>query len=184
MEQNLFFTHCGNCNRKNGSQKPVVHKDSKGTTKTIHLTVEGPVSVAGCTTQESIYEDNSNRNFLLYIDESAEQDQRIMQYQRLASAGKLNEQEQIEAAELLQNVQRVLKPIRVINPFAEYLELPRSVFKPRRTNSHYFTVHRSDYLLQTRSAEKEIRRANGQGIYRNRDRGYTGSQRTYPRSAA
>lgn len=117
--------------------KTVVHKDSKGTTKTIHLTVEGPVSVAGCTTQESIYEDNSNRSFLLYIDESVEQDQRIMQYQRLASAGKLNEQEQLEAAELLQNVQRVLKPIKVINPFAEYLELPQSVFKPRRTNSHY-----------------------------------------------
>jgi hypothetical protein len=117
--------------------KTVVHKDSKGTTKTIHLTVEGPVSVAGCTTQESIYEDNSNRNFLLYIDESEEQDQRIMNYQRLASAGKLNEQEQHESRELLQNVQRVLKPIKVINPYAMYLELPQSVFKPRRTNSHY-----------------------------------------------
>ena len=70
--------------------KTVVHKDSKGNTKTIHLTVEGPVSVAGCTTQESIYEDNSNRNFLLYIDESHEQDIRIMNYQRLISAGKMN----------------------------------------------------------------------------------------------
>ena len=117
--------------------KTVVHKDRKGNTKTIHLTVEGPVSVAGCTTQESIYEDNSNRSFLLYIDESAEQDIRIMQYQRFLSAGKLNEQEQIGAKEVLQNVQRVLKPIKVINPYAEYLELPQSVFKPRRTNSHY-----------------------------------------------
>ena len=117
--------------------KTVVHKDAKGTTKTIHLTVEGPVSVAGCTTQESIYEDNSNRNFLLYIDESSEQDKRIMHYQRLISAGKLNEQEQYASRDLLQNVQRVLKPIKVINPFAEYLELPESVFKPRRTNSHY-----------------------------------------------
>ncbi|QTE21213.1 hypothetical protein [Polaribacter cellanae] len=43
-------------------------QDARGNTKTIHLTVEGPVSVAGCTTQESIYEDNSNRSFLLYID--------------------------------------------------------------------------------------------------------------------
>ena len=117
--------------------KTVVHKDTKGTTKTIHLTVEGPVCVAGCTTQESIYEDNSNRSFLLYIDESEQQDQRIMHYQRLASAGKLNGQEQLEAAELLRNAQRVLKPVKVINPFAEYLELPQSVFKPRRTNSHY-----------------------------------------------
>ena len=117
--------------------KTVVHKDAKGTTKTIHLTVEGPVCVAGCTTQESIYEDNSNRSFLLYIDESEEQDNRIMNYQRLISAGKLNETEQLKAVELLKNVQRVLKPIKVINPFAEYLELPKSVFKPRRTNSHY-----------------------------------------------
>ncbi len=117
--------------------KTVVHKDRKGTTKTIHLTVEGPVSVSGCTTQESIYEDNSNRNFLLYIDESEEQDKRIMDYQRLISAGKLNEEEQLQSADILRNVQRVLKPIKVINPFAEYLELPKSVFKPRRTNSHY-----------------------------------------------
>jgi predicted transcriptional regulator len=117
--------------------KTVVHKDTKGTTRTIHLTVEGPVSVAGCTTQEHIYEDNSNRSFLLYIDESSEQDIRIMNYQRRASAGKINEQEAYLAAELLRNVQRVLKPIKVINPFAEHLELPQSVFKPRRTNSHY-----------------------------------------------
>ena len=117
--------------------KTVVHKDRKGNTKTIHLTVEGPVSVAGCTTQESIYEDNSNRSFLLYIDESTEQDERIMNYQRLLSAGEINELSQLEAKQLLQNVQRVLKPIKIINPFAKYLSLPSVVFKPRRTNSHY-----------------------------------------------
>lgn len=122
---------------KRSITKRVSHKDRSGNTKTIKLTVEGPVCVAGCTTRESIYEDNSNRSFLLYIDESQEQDQRIMQYQRRASAGKINEGEQLLAATLLQNVQMVLKPVKVINPYAEYLELPQSVFKPRRTNSHY-----------------------------------------------
>src|SRR5690554_1906117 len=117
--------------------KTVVHKDAKGETKTIHLTVEGPVCIAGATTQESIYEDNSNRSFLLYIDESEQQDKKIMQYQRLISAGKVNGDEEHKAKELLKNVQRVLKPIKVINPYAEFLELPQSVFKPRRTNSHY-----------------------------------------------
>lgn len=117
--------------------KTVVHKDTKGTTRTIHLTVEGPVSVAGCTTQESIYEDNSNRSFLLYIDESQEQDKRIMDYQRKISAGKIDLEAEQKAREILKNLQRILKPIKVINPFAEYLELPQSVFKPRRTNSHY-----------------------------------------------
>ncbi|WP_438968532.1 hypothetical protein [Nonlabens sp.] len=135
--------------------KTVVHKDRKGTTKTIHLTVEGPVSVAGCTTQESIYEDNSNRSFLLYIDESETQDKRIMQYQRFLSAGKLNEQEQLEAKEILQNIQRVLKPIKVINPFAEHLELPQSVFKPRRTNSHYLQFIEAITFYKQHQREKQ-----------------------------
>ena len=142
--------------------KTVVHKDRKGNTKTIHLTVEGPVSVAGCTTQESIYEDNSNRSFLLYIDESEEQDQRIMQYQRFLSAGKLNEQEQIEAKELLQNCQRILKPIKVINPYAEYLELPQSVFKPRRTNSHYLQFIEAITFYKQHQREKQYHEETGE----------------------
>lgn len=142
--------------------KTVVHKDRKGNTKTIHLTVEGPVSVAGCTTQESIYEDNSNRSFLLYIDESTEQDIRIMQYQRFLSAGKLNEQEQIESKEILQNVQRILKPIKVINPYAEYLELPQSVFKPRRTNSHYLQFIESITFYKQYQRERKYDEQTGE----------------------
>ena len=142
--------------------KTVVHKDTKGTTKTIHLTVEGPVSVAGCTTQESIYEDNSNRNFLLYIDESEQQDQKIMNYQRSASAGKLNMQDEIQSRELLKNVQRILKPIKVINPFAEYLELPKSVFKPRRTNSHYLQFIEAITFYKQYQREKQYDKGTGE----------------------
>ena len=142
--------------------KTVVHKDTKGNTKTIHLTVEGPVSVAGCTTQESIYEDNSNRSFLLYIDESAEQDQRIMNYQRFMSAGKINIQEQLRAAAILQNAQRILKSIRVINPYAEYLELPLSVFKPRRTNSHYLQFIEAITFYKQYQREKKYDEQTGE----------------------
>ncbi len=142
--------------------KTVVHKDTKGTTKTIHLTVEGPVSVAGCTTQESIYEDNSNRSFLLYIDESEQQDQRIMDYQRLISAGKIDDTQEHKAKELLKNVQRVLKPIKVINPFAEYLELPKSVFKPRRTNSHYLQFIEAITFYKQYQREKQYDKDTGE----------------------
>jgi adenylate kinase family enzyme len=117
--------------------KTIVRKDSNGKTKTIPLVVEGPVCVAGCTTKEQIYEDNANRSFLLYLDESKEQDERIMDYQRQLSAGKIDVHKQREIQEFLQNVQRVLNPIRIINPFAQKLILPESVFKPRRTNNHY-----------------------------------------------
>ena len=103
--------------------KTVVHKDTKGNTKTIHLTVEGPVSVSGCTTQESIYEDNSNRSFLLYIDESKEQDQKVMHYQRAESAGQVNKNDEYIAARFLRDVQRTLHPIAVRNPYAMRLSL-------------------------------------------------------------
>jgi len=142
--------------------KTVVHKDTRGNTKTIHLTVEGPVSVAGCTTQESIYEDNSNRSFLLYIDESIEQDIKIMNYQRLISAGKVNEEQEYKSQELLKDVQRVLKPIKVINPFAEYLELPESVFKPRRTNSHYLQFIEAITFYKQYQREQHVNKETGE----------------------
>ena len=66
--------------------KTIASKNSKGETQTKYLVVEGPVCVAGCTTKEHIYEDNANRSFLLYLDESEQQDQNIMDYQRQLSA--------------------------------------------------------------------------------------------------
>ena len=117
--------------------KTVVHKNTKGETRSVNLMVEGPVSVAGCTTKESLYEDNANRNFLIYIDESPEQDQQIMHYQRKLSAGKIDTTEEEKLREQFGNMQRVLQPVAVRNPFAEMLQIPVEVFKPRRTNAHY-----------------------------------------------
>lgn len=117
--------------------KTIAFKNTKGETKSQNITVEGPVCVAGCTTKESIYEDNANRSFLLYLDETSEQDQKIMDYQRRASAGKLDIKAELKARTLLQNSQYLLQPIAVRNPFAEIVELPSEVLKPRRTNAHY-----------------------------------------------
>jgi len=117
--------------------KTVVHKNTKGETRSVNLTVEGPVCVSGCTTRESLYEDNANRSFLIYIDESPEQDERIMDYQRKLAAGKIDLSEQWKIIEQFQNIQRVLQPVQIRNPYAEQLKIPKEVFKPRRTNAHY-----------------------------------------------
>jgi len=113
--------------------KTVTLKDNKGNLKTITLKVEGPVCVSGCTTREKIYEDNANRCILLYIDDSSNQDLRIMQYQQKASAGTINAKAEQAIIEKMQNVQRLLQPIKIINPYAELIDLPQEVFKPRRT---------------------------------------------------
>jgi predicted transcriptional regulator len=117
--------------------KTITVKDKNGNTKTIHLKVHGPVCIAGCTTKESIYEDNANRCFLINLDESQAQDERVMDYQRKISAGKINTDDETKARQLLQSVQKVLHPVTVINPYAEQLQIPKEVFKQRRTNAHY-----------------------------------------------
>ena len=113
------------------------NKNSTGKQKTIKLLVKGPASTAGCTTHEIIYEDNANRCFLIYIDESKEQDKKVMEYQCNKSAYLIDVDKEQETKHLLQNAQRLLRNIAVKNPFAPYLKLPDAVFKPRRTNAHY-----------------------------------------------
>ena len=142
--------------------KTIVRKDSNGKTKTIHLVVEGPVCVAGATTKEQIYEDNANRSFLIYLDESTTQDEKIMQYQRQLSAGEINTYEQKEIQGFLQNTQRVLKPITIRNPFANKLNLPQSVFKPRRTNNHYLQFIEAITFYYQYQREQQTDKATGE----------------------
>jgi DNA primase len=118
---------------KTSISKTVTLKDNKGNLKTITLKVEGPVSVSSCTTREKIYEDNANRCILIYIDTTPEQDKRIMEYQQQYSAGMINPSAENEVKERLKNVQRLLRPIKIRNSFAQQINLPESVFKPRRT---------------------------------------------------
>ncbi|MFD0767117.1 hypothetical protein ACFQZI_19840, partial [Mucilaginibacter lutimaris] len=113
--------------------KTVTLKDSKGNLKTVTLNVEGPVCISGCTTREQLYEDNANRCILLYMDNSPKQDKKIMDYQRKLSAGLIDQYAERKVREQVKNVQRILKPISVRNPYATFLNLPEAVFKPRRT---------------------------------------------------
>ncbi len=113
--------------------KTVTLKDSKGNLKTITLTVEGPVCVSGCTTKEKLYEDNANRCFLLYTDQSKEQDKKINTYQTDLAAGTINKARENQYKQLFKNIQSLLQPVNIINPYAKYIELPEQVFKPRRT---------------------------------------------------
>jgi len=142
--------------------KTVVIKNTKGETRTVSLVVEGPVSVAGCTTKESIYEDNASRSFLIYIDESKEQDKQIMDYQRKLSAGKVDLSKQWEIIEQFQNMQRVLVPFTVRNPFAEKLQIPEEVFKPRRTNAHYLDFIEAVTFYHQYQREKKVDKETGE----------------------
>lgn len=120
--------------------KTIPIKDSKGNMHTITLHVEGPISLAGTTTKERLYEDNANRSLLIYLDNGQEHKELIMDYQRKLSAGKIDSRRENHLKEFFKDMQSVLKPVKVRNPYAEFLKLPEYVFKPLRTNAHYLAT--------------------------------------------
>jgi DNA primase len=113
--------------------KTMTVKGENGKMHTVTLIVEGPVSVISCGTQEKLIEDNANRVLIIYLDSSSEQDERIMHYQKQVRAGLIDRYKEKNVQKKLQNMQRVLEPIRVINPYAPLINLPKEIFKPRRT---------------------------------------------------
>jgi hypothetical protein len=147
---------------KRSITKTLTVKTTTGDTVTKTLKVEGPVSVAGCTTKENIYEDNANRSFLLYLDESKEQDERVMEYQRNLSAGAIDLEAERKAKELLKNCQRILQPVAVRNPYAQLLKLPEGVFKPRRTNAHYLQFIEAVTFYHQKQREEKADEQSGE----------------------
>jgi len=125
---------------KQSITKLTTDKDAKGNNVQKLLTVEGPICVSGATTQGNIYEDNANRSFLLHIDEIPKHLNHVMEYQRKMQAGLVNENGQDAARLLLKNSQRLLKKVKVINPYAIDLRIPDCVFKKLRTNTHYLKL--------------------------------------------
>lgn len=81
-----------------------------------------------------MYKDNTNRSFLIYIDESKEQEERVMEYQRKRSAGTIDRAAENNVKQLLQNIQRVLQPVQIRNPYAEQLLLREGATQKRLVN--------------------------------------------------
>ncbi len=118
----------------------VTIKDKKGNNKSTSKQVKGQFSSLSATTKGETYEDNMSRSFLLAVDESKEQTERIINYQNRKNAGEIDRNEQQKAVELLQSIIRNLKQYEVINPFATQLLLPDKVHKVRRLNEMYQAV--------------------------------------------
>lgn len=140
--------------------KSTTQKDAKGNHRTTHHVLEGRVCVSSTGTKETVYSDNESRSIIIHIDQSKEQDERILKYQSLLASGKIDFETENKVKELLQNCQRVLKPLEIRNPFAEHLTLPREVSKIRRTYSIYLGV--IEAITFYNQYQREVKEENGQ----------------------
>jgi len=122
-------------------------KDPNGSIRGGERTVRGPIASLSCTTRGEIYEDNVSRSFLIAVDESKEQTQKIIRYQNEISAGLIDKTEQKKVSQFLQNCMRLLKPYEVINPYANKIRLPEEAHKIRRLNELYQSFVKQITLL-------------------------------------
>jgi predicted transcriptional regulator len=118
----------------------VTIKDKKGNNKSAHKIVKGQFSSLSATTKGETYEDNMSRSFLIAVDESKEQTNRIIDFQNRRNAGEIDPTESQKTVHFIQQIIRQLKSYEVINPYATRLNLPEKVHKIRRLNEMYQAV--------------------------------------------
>ena len=122
-------------------------KDKKGNIKSVKKEVKGIFSSLSATTKGELYEDNISRSFLLAVDESEAQTNRIITYQNKRIAGEINENNQEKAKTQLQQIIRTLKTEDVQNPFATQIQLPENVQKKRRLNEMFQSIIKQITIL-------------------------------------
>jgi energy-coupling factor transporter ATP-binding protein EcfA2 len=130
-------------------------KDESGNIHSRIRTVRGPVSTIACTTKGEIYEDNISRCFVIAVDESREQTERIIRYQNEVSAGLIDTRRQRALCVFLQNCMRLLQPCEVVNPYANKIALPPQAHKIRRLNELYQSFVRQLTLLNQYRRNKD-----------------------------
>ncbi len=111
--------------------------------------VEGPVTLLLTTTAMEIDEELLNRAIVLTVDEDREQTRRIHAAQRRGQTleGLLAKTDRARILRKQQNAQRLLRPLHVINPFAEELTFLNDRTRTRRDHVKYLTLIRTVALL-------------------------------------
>jgi DNA primase len=123
--------------------------EATGNLVTKQYRVQGPVMLMLTTTAIDIDEELLNRCLVLTINESREQTEAIHAAQRKKQTldGLLADAEKQAITRLHQNAQRLLKPLAVVNPFADQLTFLSDKTRTRRDHMKYLTLIRAIALL-------------------------------------
>jgi DNA primase len=111
--------------------------------------VEGPVMIFLTTTAVDIDEELLNRCLVLTVDEGREQTAAIhrLQRERETLAGLLRKEARSQVLATHRAAQRLLRPLHVVNPFAEQLTFLDDRTRARRDHMKYLALIRTIALL-------------------------------------
>lgn len=137
--------------------------DATGQLVTKEYRVEGPVMLFLTTTAIDIDEELLNRCMVLTVNESRDQTRAIhdLQRQRQTLEGLLADMDRSDVLSLHRTAQRLLRPLRVVNPFAADLSFADGQTRTRRDHMKYLGLIASIALLHQYS--REVKRVEHQG---------------------
>lgn len=137
--------------------------EQSGELVTREYKVQGPVMLMLTTTASDVDEELLNRCLVLTVNESREQTQAIHALQRHNQTleGLLAVSEKGYVTKLHQNAQRLLRPLKVVNPFAEQLTFLSDKTRTRRDHVKYLTLIQSVALLH--QYQREVKRVEHRG---------------------
>lgn len=129
-----------------------------GRTVTEEYSVEGPVVIFLTTTNLEIDEELENRCLILTVNEGREQTRTILEIQRELETleGIVKKRDKEKILKLHKNIQRILRPLVVVNPYAKELKFPDTKLRMRRDQKKYLTLIKSIALLHQYQREKKL----------------------------
>ncbi|WP_035338731.1 CHC2 zinc finger domain-containing protein [Dickeya sp. DW 0440] len=132
--------------------------EQSGELVTREYKVQGPVMLMLTTTASDVDEELLNRCLVLTVNESREQTQAIHAMQRHGQtlAGLLQSSEKQYLTRLHQNAQRLLRPLKVVNPYADRLTFLSDKTRTRRDHMKYLTLIQAIALLH--QYQREVKR--------------------------
>jgi DNA primase catalytic core len=125
--------------------------------------VEGPVMLFLTTTAIDIDEELLNRCVVLTVNESREQTRAIhaLQRKRQTLEGMLADEGREAVQTLHRNAQRLLQPLKVVNPYADQLSFADDKTRTRRDHMKYLSLIKSIALLH--QYQREVKTVEHRG---------------------
>ena len=130
-----------------------------GKLHTEHYEVYGPVVIVLTTTSPEAFDEETRSRFVqLTMDESIAQTRAILERQRhrYTLAGVMEQATAEKVRRLHHNAQRLLRPLKVVNPFMEWLTYPTERLLFRREQQKYLSLMNAIALLHQH--QREVKR--------------------------
>ena len=141
-------------------------KDADGNLTTQEYHVEGPVMLFSTTTAIDLDEELMNRCLVLTVNESREQTKQIHQMQRRkrTMAGLEDKAEKKRILTVHKNAQRLIKPLQIMNLYADQLTFLDDKTRTRRDHEKYLTLIDSIALLHQHQREIKTKTFEGESF--------------------